>query len=80
MEGDRSAMFVDGDGLIHVQSEVHGHVIIRVPAGERRCDAGGLDELHSIAAGDEIHVLGTVTGARDVTVCARGDSLTSLVH
>lgn len=67
---DSTPIFVDGDGLIFVQNEVYGCVVIHIPARERLCHARGLDGFSLISAGDDIRVLGSVTGSRDVTVCA----------
>ena len=66
---DSTPMFVDGDGLIFVQSEVYGDVTIHIPARERLCQARGLDAFSSISAGDNIKALGRATGSRALTVC-----------
>jgi hypothetical protein len=68
-EIDRTPMFVDGDGLIFVQSEKYGEIVILVPARERTCQASGLNRFASVQAADRIRVRGSVTGSRELTVC-----------
>jgi hypothetical protein len=67
---DVTPMFVDGDGLIFVKSAVHGAVIVQIPARERICRAQGLGALSALAPGYRVRALGSVTGPRNVTVCA----------
>lgn len=69
-ETDATPMFVDGDGLIYLDTRDHGAVVVRVPARERRCPAEGLDLFTSLGPGDSLRVVGRVTGSGEVTVCA----------
>lgn len=69
IETDSTPRFVDGDGLIFLDSKEHGKVVVRIPARERICEAQGLGTFSMLEAGDDIRLLGRVTGERDVTVC-----------
>lgn len=70
---DPTPMAVDGDGLIFVDSELHGAIVVRVPAGERICEAQGLGVFLLLEAGERIRAVGRVNGSGDVTVCASAD-------
>lgn len=69
-EVDPTPMFVDGDGLIHVESDEHGDVLVRIPARERLCEARGLDVFPSLDAGDRVRARGRVTAPGKLSVCA----------
>jgi hypothetical protein len=62
-------MFVDGDGLLTVESPVYGVVTIRIAARETTCPARGLEVFHTLSVDDRVRIVGTVTEARVVRPC-----------
>lgn len=75
MEVDATPMFVDGDGEITLHTERHGQVLVRIPAGERLCNAQGLGVFTSLASGDSVRAVGRVTRPGEVTVCVEESHL-----
>ncbi|MEX2466251.1 MAG: hypothetical protein WD995_05040 [Gemmatimonadota bacterium] len=66
---DATAMFVDGDGLLIVDSPEYGVITLRIPARESQCPARGLATFHVLEVGDVIRAVGTVSAESVVTVC-----------
>jgi hypothetical protein len=66
---DATPMFVDGDGLLVVETHRHGALTIRVPARERSCLARGLATFHTLRLGDEIRAAGIVAEGGAVRIC-----------
>lgn len=66
---DATPMFLDGDGEIFLRTELHGRVLVRVPARERLCAAQGLELFHLLESGDSVRVRGRVSGSQELLVC-----------
>ncbi len=72
---DATPMFVDGDGLLTVESPVYGVVTVRIAARESLCPARGLDVFNTLSVNDGVSVVGTVTEPRVVRPCTERSHL-----
>ena len=69
------AMAVDGDGIIIVQPDKGGSILVRIPSRERACAANGQGVMMALRRGDRVHVRGTVAGRGAVEICQAGSFL-----
>lgn len=72
---DVTPMFVDGDGLLTIESSAFGVVTIRIAARETLCPARGLDVFQTLSVDDRVSVVGTVTESRVVRPCTKASHL-----
>ena len=72
---DPTPMYVDGDGLIVLDTEDHGIVTVRIPARFGLCQARGLATFHVLAVGDRVRAVGLLTEPAVVRPCDEADDL-----
>lgn len=72
---DPTPMYVDGDGLIILDTDDHGVLTVRVPARFGLCQASGLATFHVLGIGDRVRAVGVLTEPSVVRPCERPEHL-----
>jgi hypothetical protein len=72
---DFSARPVDGDGLIAMQTEKHGEIMLHIPSGEAQCAVTTAEVVDTLRKGDRIRATATVEGPSHIKVCGQGTRL-----
>ncbi|TZF90971.1 hypothetical protein [Cognatilysobacter lacus] len=69
---DTSPWAYDGNGVVTVDSDVHGRISVQLPARWNLCKAPPV-AAQSLKPGDRVHVVAGVDARDRVTVCERAD-------
>ncbi|MGV8942268.1 MAG: hypothetical protein ACOH1P_12180 [Lysobacter sp.] len=62
----------DGNAVVLLDTAAHGRVSVQLPARWNLCKATQVD-VGSLAVGQRVHAVGTVTADRDLVVCENAE-------